>query len=447
VGDVVIGRNGGLTSDLYVSGGLGVGNATTADNNLQVKGRIYIDSFTESGTEALCKVNNSTTGSVINDCSGAPVLDYAEFYPTGDEVSYGDIVVASDELVNQKVVTDGESAISDSKTILSARLQKSTTPYDTRVIGVVSNNYNDFSSIGYGVINDEDHPMPVALNGRVPVKVSTENGPIAVGDRITSSHLAGVGMKATEEGASVGIALAPFDGSTSTTTAITEIIDSETGVVEQREVKTGQVIVFINIGWNHLDSRLVKSATSSEPWLVDPATGQLTTSLALNLGGQSIENVKSIVSASGNWSISENGDLIVKSITTDNLEVKGTGVTIHDTSNNEPYCVQVINGTLTTTPGNCAPTSSLKSANGIVGAPTPPEADVGVDNAVAPTPETTPPEPTLPTPSSEISNGGVGTPTPDATVGASEPPPIDTGVDSGITAEPVPTPIDEPPQA
>jgi len=38
LGDVAIGRNGS-TNDVYISGGLGVGNATTTDGNLEVNGR------------------------------------------------------------------------------------------------------------------------------------------------------------------------------------------------------------------------------------------------------------------------------------------------------------------------------------------------------------------------------------------------------------------------
>ncbi len=48
-GDTVIGRNG-ASSDLYVSGGLGVGNATTTDNNLEVLTRIYAGSVVSSGS-------------------------------------------------------------------------------------------------------------------------------------------------------------------------------------------------------------------------------------------------------------------------------------------------------------------------------------------------------------------------------------------------------------
>ena len=50
----------------------------------------------------------------------------------------------------------------------------------------------------------------VALAGRVPAKVSAENGPIAPGDPITSSSTPGVAMKATQTGRIVGVTLEPF---------------------------------------------------------------------------------------------------------------------------------------------------------------------------------------------------------------------------------------------
>ena len=60
---------------------------------------------------------------------------------------------------------------------------------------------------------DEDYAkynVLVALNGQVPVKVSTENGPIATGDPITvSATTPGVGVKAISAGYIVGYALEP----------------------------------------------------------------------------------------------------------------------------------------------------------------------------------------------------------------------------------------------
>jgi hypothetical protein len=55
--------------------------------------------------------------------------------------------------------------------------------------------------------------VPVALSGRVPTSVSLQNGPIAVGDRITLSSTPGVGMKAGAFDPSVGLALEPYTAS------------------------------------------------------------------------------------------------------------------------------------------------------------------------------------------------------------------------------------------
>src|SRR3989344_1926793 len=52
----------------------------------------------------------------------------------------------------------------------------------------------------------------VALAGRVPVRVSTEGGAIQPGDRLTSSSLPGIAMKATTTGMTIGVALEAFDG-------------------------------------------------------------------------------------------------------------------------------------------------------------------------------------------------------------------------------------------
>ena len=56
------------------------------------------------------------------------------------------------------------------------------------------------------------HPIPIALSGRVPTNVSTQNGPIAVGDYLTISSTTGVAMKATSSGMIVGRALQAYNG-------------------------------------------------------------------------------------------------------------------------------------------------------------------------------------------------------------------------------------------
>ena len=158
-----------------------------------------------SGSDAVCFVPyagslpDSGGMQTLTDCSGGPTADYAEKYPVATGATYGDIVVPGTSMVTTK---DGQHI---------SQLVKSSAPYTGPVAGIISNNYGDFTSAGNNV-NDSDNPMPVALVGRVPVNVTNENGAIAVGDYITTSSTAGFGMKATQAGRVIGMALEAFNG-------------------------------------------------------------------------------------------------------------------------------------------------------------------------------------------------------------------------------------------
>jgi hypothetical protein len=87
------------------------------------------------------------------------------------------------------------------------KLIKSNKGYQKNIIGVVSDNYGDFTSAGHN-IKPEDNPMPVALNGRVPVKVASDSPIIMPGDYITTSSTeAGKATKAIKSGEVIGKAL------------------------------------------------------------------------------------------------------------------------------------------------------------------------------------------------------------------------------------------------
>jgi len=164
-----------------------------------------------SGTAALCW--DASGDSPINDCSGAPVVDYAEIYPTENSMTFGEIAVVGSEMVPSFIYSmDQSSNAQFQETKMISKLVKSSTQYQRGIIGITSNNYGDFTSTGHGSVRNEDHPLPVALSGRVPLKVSTENGAIQPGDYITTSSITGVGMKATRPGQMVGKALAGFNG-------------------------------------------------------------------------------------------------------------------------------------------------------------------------------------------------------------------------------------------
>jgi hypothetical protein len=108
--------------------------------------------------------------------------DLAEYYPSVEKLQPAQIVSLDEK--NPKNV------------------KLTTTAKDKAVIGVVSSAPND-------TMGNPADKNPIALAGRVPVYVTDENGPIEVGDAITSATKPGVGMKAGMGDPSVGLALEP----------------------------------------------------------------------------------------------------------------------------------------------------------------------------------------------------------------------------------------------
>ncbi len=174
------------------------GASLTMTGTFDVEGNVVVDLPTSGATEAVCHTTGVTNDTTLLDCTGAPTADYAEQYPVEEGVEYGDIVVPGTESVT---TMDGD---------VIAKMVKSSEPYTGPIVGIVSDNYGDFTSAGYN-IEEEDNPMPVALVGRVPVKVTNENGSIEVGDYLTTSSTPGHAMKATKVGRVIGMALTDFD--------------------------------------------------------------------------------------------------------------------------------------------------------------------------------------------------------------------------------------------
>ncbi len=208
---LMIGPSDTAKLTILSSGNVGIGT-TTPFSKLTVVGTTTIGSLSTAvqaginiGFGGLCVDNDgscvaSTTGriSAISYTTGA--TDLAENYTSALPLEAGDIVMtAGGDTVSK---ADGTGT----------------------TIGIVSTN----PGIILGLNNENENPnhYPVALSGRVPVKVNTENGLIKKGDRITLSSISGIGTKATATSTiTVGIALDDFDGTTiltgATTTATT----------------------------------------------------------------------------------------------------------------------------------------------------------------------------------------------------------------------------------
>ncbi len=99
---------------------------------------------------------------------------------------------------------------------------------------------------GEEVASGQAKAVPVALTGRVPLKMSLENGPIYRGDPITTSSIPGVGAKALTAGPIIGYALEEL-----TTLGAASSLNDTQNATESGELTTtpsptyGKVMVFV----------------------------------------------------------------------------------------------------------------------------------------------------------------------------------------------------------
>jgi N-acetylneuraminic acid mutarotase len=122
--------------------------------------------------------------------------DYAEYMYTQDtSLSGGELVCLDDSG--------------------SATIRRSLSARDSQVIGVVSTepgfvgNIQDINDYR----NNNGNWKLLSMTGQVPVKVNDENGPIKIGDYITSSSTPGIGMKANAGDPTIGTAEQNYTGS------------------------------------------------------------------------------------------------------------------------------------------------------------------------------------------------------------------------------------------
>jgi hypothetical protein len=133
------------------------------NNNLQtIRGELITDGITGSALE-------------VGQIGGA---DLAEYYYSATPLTAG-----------QVVMLDAQGA---------GWVKPSTTAYQNNLLGVVA------TAPGMILGPKADNTYPIALVGRVPVKISTENGVPQIGDRLVASSQPGIAMRATKAGQVIG---------------------------------------------------------------------------------------------------------------------------------------------------------------------------------------------------------------------------------------------------
>lgn len=137
--------------------------------------------------------------------------------------------------------------------------------YDSMVVGVISTDPGLVAGWGDTEGGEVVDTQPVALVGRVPVKVSLENGPIAVGDPLTSASQPGVAMKATKAGRIIGYALEAYDGNHKLSAGTLKVEQerlagsSERQPLPEPQAGTGKVMVFVNTSYFDPSIRITSS--------------------------------------------------------------------------------------------------------------------------------------------------------------------------------------------
>ena len=234
---------GGTTSELHLTSTAGGAAATDgsivqqySDNVLYIYNRENAGMVLGTNNAGRIEIAAGGAVTIPNIATGSPAYvietngvlaaggwaDLAEYMPL-DSINY-----ESGELISARIPTQQEIDNESTKESFIGTL--SSVSYDSQLIGVVSQP----GTPGLGPVDKENYKA-ITLVGRVPVKVSTENGPISVGDYLTSSTTPGVAMKATKPGTVIGKALEAFPNTSS--------------ISDNSSIVTGSILVFVNLTW------------------------------------------------------------------------------------------------------------------------------------------------------------------------------------------------------
>lgn len=241
--------------------------------------------------------------------------DVAELYATNDpSLQAGDVVMPDEAL--------------------AVGVKKSDHAYGRSVIGVIATK----PALLVGSVSKEGvNALPVALAGRVPVRVSAANGPILAGDFLTSSDIPGVAMKATKPGPIIGQALTGYAG---------EDVGSALVFVKNSHFTGNQIEAN---EW--LENLGIASATATEDYISASTTGLLGDVLANKMAG-ALQYLTDKINQ---------GFKIVKEIFVQKItalvgvfeRVKTNDLEIKDAATGDAYCLRIVHGDWQKQPGTC----------------------------------------------------------------------------------------------
>lgn len=178
------------------SGNAGCGTAIAVTSGSPIEKMVVV-----AGTV----VNSTTAGNITlqwaqNTSSATATTVRTGSYVVGYKVSGADL--AEVYYTNDGSIEPGDVVAIDPTSI--AGVKKAAKAYDENAIGIISTKPGLVLGENASILGK---PVLLGLSGRVPIKVTTQNGPIQAGDYLTSSDIPGVAMKATRMGPTIGRAL------------------------------------------------------------------------------------------------------------------------------------------------------------------------------------------------------------------------------------------------
>jgi hypothetical protein len=172
-----------------------------------------------AGAEGLIIKNTGGTqvGHICIDGPTSATPNKLRYYAESFTTAATDVAENYSDFHNDLVAGDLVSI--DTNNALPKAVTKATSANKGQLFGVISTN----PGIALSGINDSNgvtdliNPKPVALNGRIPTHVNTENGIINIGDYLTISSTPGVATKIVGSGMVIGRALENYNGTTTGT--------------------------------------------------------------------------------------------------------------------------------------------------------------------------------------------------------------------------------------
>ncbi|KKR01929.1 MAG: seg, partial [Microgenomates group bacterium GW2011_GWC1_39_12] len=349
--------NASLTTSQFFLGLWGYTNKTDCENNTNATGyhtgRAISTSWATETTTTAALGASITWARAGGYVTGVARTVYVDALRTVASSLTTSMDIAENYYVSSPLLPGTLVQIAPNNT---SAVEKATQEANRTMIGVVST--NPAMILGAGIA-DESMLTPIALTGRIPAIVSSQNGVIINGDAITVSTTSGIGTKSIDSGVIVGKALEAFTPIDATCTEVSSfesiIWPDDDGTNPQKPcfklpdgTYVGKIMTFANVGWYEPEIQNEVKANTLYADRIITSGGELTATSSSQTINNFITNITQITSSSAIPTVDLTPSLdastaallaslsqSVSSLTAENIDLSGksitaSAITLHD---------------------------------------------------------------------------------------------------------------------